>query len=81
MITDIVSQLKNSLKRRNRCQCWLILIFWGFPEWIAMGINEKSGIKCNKSSILQFKNNSAASLKLNKTLFSSLSAVELSGIE
>jgi hypothetical protein len=45
------------------------------------GIGVKSGRGRNKLLISQSKNNSEASSELNKSLFSFLSAVELSKIE
>jgi hypothetical protein len=45
------------------------------------GIGVKSKRGRNKSLISQSKNNSKASSELNKSLFSFLSAAELSGIE
>ena len=81
IIRDIVSQLKNSLKRRRGCWYRLISIFWGFLEWIVVEIGVKSGKKRNKSSILHSKIDSIAFSELNKILFSFQSAVELSEIE
>jgi hypothetical protein len=77
----MVFQLKNSLKRRNRCQCWLRSRFWGLLKCFVIGIGVKSSKERSKSFIEQFIKDSTALSELNKAWFSFLSAVESSGIE
>jgi hypothetical protein len=78
---DIISQLKNSLKRRNRCQYLLILRFCGFPECKLIEIGLKCGIERSKSLISQSLNNFIASSELNRALLSLRLAIESSRIE
>jgi hypothetical protein len=77
----MVFQSKNSLKRRNRCQCWLRSRFWGLSEWFVIEIGVKSGKERSKSFTEQSVKDSIASSELNKAWFSFLSAIKSSGIE
>jgi hypothetical protein len=77
----MVFQLKNSLKRRNGCQCWLRSRFWGLTECFVIEIDVKSDKGRSKSFTEQSVKDSIVSSELNKAGFSFLSAVESSGIE
>ena len=77
---DIVSQLKNSLKRLRGCQCLLRSRFLGFPECILIEIGSKCGKRRSKSLTSQSLNDSKAFSELNKALLGVWSAVESSEI-